>query len=194
MNRVNRQDKTVLLAQAPGDGHNGGALSVTRMLKQTRSEHSGVERMLDEKDGVAVVQQFGRTYRAFMTAFQACVGLPLLQWRILMMLRDLPSAQPQKTLVEMLDVDAGALTRQLQQMEQKGWLTRSVDERDNRLTNVALAEKGRQKISEAAPLRDAFLADATHSLSAEMLSLMEKTMTLFESRIKEVAARRKSVA
>ncbi|MGI4985003.1 MAG: MarR family winged helix-turn-helix transcriptional regulator [Janthinobacterium lividum] len=148
--------------------------------------------MLDEKDRIAVVQQFGRTYRAFMTAFQACVGLPLLQWRILLMLRDLPHAQPQKTLVETLDVDAGALTRQLQQMEQKGWVTRSIDERDNRLTNVALAEKGRQKIAEATPLRDVFLAEATDSLSEERLCLMEETMTLFEARIKDVAARCKS--
>lgn len=150
--------------------------------------------MLDEKDRIAVVQQFGRTYRAFMTAFQACVGLPLLQWRILLTLRDMSNAQPQKALVETLDVDAGALTRQLQQMEQKGWVTRSIDERDNRLTNVALAEKGRQKIRDASPLRDEFLADATDTLSEERLCLMEETMTLFEARVKEVAARRKAAA
>jgi DNA-binding MarR family transcriptional regulator len=144
--------------------------------------------MLDEKERTAVVQQFGRTYRAFMTAFESHVGVPMPRWRIMLALRDWPAAQPQKKLVEALGMDPGALTRQVQQLEQAGWIARSVDERDNRLTNVVLTEAGRQEIDKAIPARNAFLADTMDSLPDDMLRSLGETLTLFEARIAAVAA------
>lgn len=88
------------------------------------------------QERIAIFQQFGRTYRAFMTAFESRVGLPLPRWRILLALYDharlveqgtgaacrddAPHSGPnlsQKRLVERLSIDPGALTRQLKQLE-----------------------------------------------------------------------------
>lgn len=144
--------------------------------------------MLDEKERTAVVQQFGRTYRAFMTAFESHVGVPMPRWRIMLALREWTGAQPQKKLVETLGMDPGALTRQVQQLEQAGWIARSVDERDNRLTNVVLTEAGRQEIEKALPARNAFLSSTMEGLPDDKLRALRETLTLFEERIAAVAA------
>ena len=43
---------------------------------------------MDMTDRIAVMQQFGRTYRAFMQAFEAQVGQPMPRWRILLALHE----------------------------------------------------------------------------------------------------------
>jgi DNA-binding MarR family transcriptional regulator len=68
---------------------------------------------METQDRVAIVQQFGRTYRTFMSAFEAQVGHPLPRWRIMLALYEWGGESPQKRLVERLRVDPGALTRQL---------------------------------------------------------------------------------
>ena len=44
--------------------------------------------MTSERERFAVMHQFGRTYRAFMAAFEAHVGQPMPRWRILLALHD----------------------------------------------------------------------------------------------------------
>ncbi|HEV3425001.1 MAG TPA: MarR family winged helix-turn-helix transcriptional regulator, partial [Paraburkholderia sp.] len=68
---------------------------------------------MEEQDRVAILQQFGRTYRAFMSAFETQVGHPLPRWRVMLALHDQGGESSQKRLVERLRVDPGALTRQL---------------------------------------------------------------------------------
>ena len=48
----------------------------------------------------------------------------------------------QKQLAERLQMDPGALTRQLKVLDQLGWIERTTDARDNRLTNVSLSDAG----------------------------------------------------
>nr|WP_255779317.1 MarR family transcriptional regulator [Mycetohabitans sp. B5] len=130
-----------------------------------------------------------------MTAFESRVGLPLPRWRILLALYDHarlvePGAQaagrddkshggpslPQKRLVERLSIDPGALTRQLKQLESLGWIARSTDERDNRLTNVVLTDAGRQAVERGLPRRNAFLASALGALSDDALHALEEAL------------------
>ncbi|MCG1055724.1 MarR family transcriptional regulator [Mycetohabitans sp. B5] len=150
---------------------------------------------MELQERIAIFQQFGRTYRAFMTAFESRVGLPLPRWRILLALYDHarlvePGAQaagrddkshggpslPQKRLVERLSIDPGALTRQLKQLESLGWIARSTDERDNRLTNVVLTDAGRQAVERGLPRRNAFLASALGALSDDALHALEEAL------------------
>ncbi|MCF7696632.1 MarR family transcriptional regulator [Mycetohabitans sp. B2] len=147
------------------------------------------------QERIAIFQQFGRTYRAFMTAFESRVGLPLPRWRILLALYDharlveqgtraasrddAPHGGPslsQKRLVERLSIDPGALTRQLKQLESLGWIARSTDERDNRLTNVVLTDAGRQAVEHGLPRRNAFLASALGALSDDALHALEEAL------------------
>ncbi|MEJ2767278.1 MarR family winged helix-turn-helix transcriptional regulator [Mycetohabitans sp. B46] len=150
---------------------------------------------MELQEQIAIFQQFGRAYRAFMSAFESRVGLPLPRWRILLALydharlveqstgaasRDGAShgglSLSQKRLVERLSIDPGALTRQLKQLESLGWIARSTDERDNRLTNVVLTDAGRQAVEHGLPRRNAFLASALGALSDDALHALEEAL------------------
>lgn len=143
---------------------------------------------MEEQDRVAVMQQFGRTYRAFMSAFEAHVGQPLPRWRILLALHDQAGESSQKRLVERLRVDPGALTRQLKTLEGLGWIARSMDTRDNRVTNVRLTEAGRTVTEAGLPRRNAFLHDTMAALPDDALSALSGALKILEVRIGEVAA------
>jgi MarR family transcriptional regulator, organic hydroperoxide resistance regulator len=143
---------------------------------------------MEEQDRVAIVQQFGRTYRAFMSAFEAQVGHPMPRWRVMLALHDQGGESSQKRLVERLRVDPGALTRQLKALEVLGWITRSMDERDNRITNVRLTEAGMAATEASLPRRNAFLHDTMAALPDEALSALSGALQMLEVRIGEVAA------
>jgi DNA-binding MarR family transcriptional regulator len=143
---------------------------------------------MDEQDRIAVVQQFGRTYRAFMSAFELAVGQPMPRWRILLALHEHAGVLSQKALVERLRVDPGALTRQLKTLESLGWIVRSVDARDNRVSNVALTAQGRAATEEGLPRRNAFLHDTMAAMPDDAIEALSGALQMLESRIQEVAA------
>jgi MarR family transcriptional regulator, organic hydroperoxide resistance regulator len=149
---------------------------------------------MNELDRVAVVQQFGRTYRAFMSAFEAAVGQPMPRWRILLALHEHAGVLSQKSLVERLKVDPGALTRQLKTLEALGWIVRSVDARDNRVSNVALTPQGRVETEAGLPRRNAFLRDTMASLPDDAIEALSGALQMLETRIGEVAAETASQA
>jgi len=143
---------------------------------------------MEEQDRVAVMQQFGRTYRAFMSAFEAQVGHPLPRWRILLALHEQAGESSQKRLVERLRVDPGALTRRLKALEGLGWIARSMDTRDNRVTNVRLTQAGRSATEASLPRRNAFLHDTMAGLPDDALRALSGALKMLEARIGEVAA------
>lgn len=143
---------------------------------------------MEDQDRIAIVQQFGRTYRTFMSAFEAHVGHPMPRWRILLALNDQDGEASQKRLVERLRVDPGALTRQLKTLEGMGWIARSMDERDNRITNVRLTEAGRAAIEASMPRRNYFLHETMASLPDDALAALSSALAMLEARIGEVAA------
>ncbi|BCF87330.1 MarR family winged helix-turn-helix transcriptional regulator [Paraburkholderia largidicola] len=143
---------------------------------------------MEEQDRVAILHQFGRTYRAFMSAFEGRVGHPMPRWRILLALYEQAGESSQKKLVERLRIDPGALTRQLKSLEAMGWISRSMDERDNRITNVKLTAEGHAAIEASLPNRNAFLHDTMAALPDDVLAGLSSALTMLEARIGEVAA------
>ena len=139
------------------------------------------------EDYVAIVQQFGRTYRAFMSGFEAHVGHALPRWRILLALTDPEGEWSQKRLVERLRIDPGALTRQLKALEAIGWIERSIDARDNRITNVRLTEDGRAAVDASLPQRNAFLRETMGALPDEALAALSGALTKLEARVGDFA-------
>lgn len=135
------------------------------------------------EDYVAIVQQFGRTYRAFMSAFEARVGHAMPRWRILRTLTEPGYEWSQKRLVERLRIDPGALTRQLKALEALGWIERSIDARDNRVTNVKLTGEGRRVVEASLPQRNAFLLETMGSLPDDALSALSAALAKLEVRI-----------
>jgi DNA-binding MarR family transcriptional regulator len=143
---------------------------------------------MDETERIAFIQQFGRTYRAFMQAFESQVGHPMPRWRILLALHDHAGELSQKRLVERLRVDPGALTRQLKTLEALGWIARSVDQRDNRVSNVVLTDTGRAVTEAGMPRRNAFLHETLSTLPDDAVTALSGALRALEQRIQEVAA------
>jgi MarR family transcriptional regulator, organic hydroperoxide resistance regulator len=143
---------------------------------------------MDMTDRIAVMQQFGRTYRAFMQAFEAQVGQPMPRWRILLALHEHAGELSQKKLVARLRVDPGALTRQLKTLEALGWIARSVDQRDNRISNVVLTDQGRAVVGAGLPRRNAFLNDTMAMLPDDAITALSVALRVLEQRIQHVVA------
>ncbi|KVU19879.1 MarR family winged helix-turn-helix transcriptional regulator [Burkholderia ubonensis] len=141
---------------------------------------------MEEQDRVAILQQFGRTYRAFLTAFEAHVGQPMPRWRIMVALHSLGGESSQKRLVEILRIDPGALTRQLKSLDALGWVERESDERDNRVTNVKLTADGRVAFEASLPRRRAFLDRTVARLPDDVLTALSGALAQLEERIAEV--------
>ncbi|AJK47734.1 MarR family winged helix-turn-helix transcriptional regulator [Burkholderia plantarii] len=143
---------------------------------------------MEAQDHVAVLQQFGRTYRAFLAAFEAHVGQPMPRWRILLALHNEGGTASQKRLVELVRTDPGALTRQLKSLEALGWIARASDPRDNRVTNVTLTAAGREAFDECMPRRVAFLDETMSALPDDALSALSGALAMLEARIAEFGA------
>jgi MarR family transcriptional regulator, organic hydroperoxide resistance regulator len=141
---------------------------------------------MEERDHVAVMQQFGRTYRAFMGAFETYVGQPLPRWRIMLMLQHHGGESSQKRLVETMRIDPGALTRQLKTLEALGWIEREPDARDNRVTNVTMTAAGRAVYDSCLPRRNAFVRRTMASLPDDALDALSGALALLEARVAEV--------
>jgi DNA-binding MarR family transcriptional regulator len=143
--------------------------------------------MTSERERFAVMHQFGRTYRAFMAAFEVHVGQPMPRWRILLALHDQSGGGlAQKQLAERLQMDPGALTRQLKVLDQLGWIERTTDARDNRLTNVSLSDAGLAIVHECMPRRVAFLNATLDGLPDDLVHALSEALAQIEARIAEV--------
>ncbi|TCW82188.1 MarR family transcriptional regulator [Burkholderia sp. SRS-46] len=143
---------------------------------------------MEEQDRVAILQQFGRTYRAFMTAFEAHVGQPMPRWRIMVALNTMDGHASQKRLVEVLRIDPGALTRQLKALDALGWIERESDARDNRVTNVKLTDAGRAAFDASLPRRKAFLDKTVAQLPDDVLTGLSGALAMLETRITEAGS------
>lgn len=126
-----------------------------------------------------MIQHLGQAYRAMQAAFSARVGHALPRWRILLALHEHGQCS-QKMLAEQCRLDPASLTRLLQAMQQLGWITRSADQHDNRVTNASLTPIGQAVVNEALPRRAAFFEDALQGLSNEDVQALTHALDVLE--------------
>lgn len=131
-----------------------------------------------------LLQQLGRASRAMYGAFETRVGHALPRWRILMALKELERAS-QKQLACRLQMDPGALTRQLKMLEAEGLIRRDTDPQDNRQTRVALNAAGLALLEEAAPQRQAFFEHALQDIPEADLDAALRVLRQLEQRFRE---------
>jgi DNA-binding MarR family transcriptional regulator len=148
---------------------------------------------MNERERIALIQQFGRTYRAFMSAFEGRVGQPLPRWRVLIALYDHGGVRSQRQLVDHCRIDPGALTRQVKALEALEWVERRSDERDNRVTNVTLTDKGRAVVLRCLPDRDAFLVEAMSKIDDSTLAALSSGLAQLEAGVAESVANHPAV-
>lgn len=139
--------------------------------------------MTDVIEQLRVLQQLGRTYRAFLSAYEKQVGHFLPRWRILLHLYTLGKPCPQKQLGDALHIDAGALSRLLSALESLGWITRTIDSQDRRITNVVLTAAGEEQVAHGLPKRTAFIERTLGDISQPQLDQLMEALLMLESRL-----------
>lgn len=138
--------------------------------------------MTDTVESLHLLQQLGRTYRAFLSAYEKEVGHFLPRWRVMMHLYNYGKPCPQKTVGEASHMDPGALSRQLNSLEALGWIRRETDKQDKRITNVSLTEAGLAEVEGSLPRRAAFMERTLGDLSDEQARQLLQALLLLETR------------
>ncbi|CAP44325.1 MarR family winged helix-turn-helix transcriptional regulator [Bordetella petrii] len=142
--------------------------------------------MPQEQQGLQIIQHLGQTYRAMQAAFSSRVGHALPRWRILLTLHECGQCS-QKMLAERCRLDPASLTRLLQAMQQQGWVTRSADPNDNRVTNASLTAAGQAVVNAAMPRRAAFFEESLQGLSNEEIQALTHALDTLERNFAQAA-------
>jgi DNA-binding MarR family transcriptional regulator len=138
--------------------------------------------MADSIERLQALQQLGRTYRAFLAAYEKEVGHFLPRWRVMLHLYNYGQPCPQKELGEASRMDPGSLSRQLSALETLGWIKRETSRQDKRVTNVSLTRKGVQEVRGGLPKRAAFIERALGGISEPQLRQLMDALVLLEAR------------
>jgi DNA-binding MarR family transcriptional regulator len=138
--------------------------------------------MVDAVEQLKVLQQLGRTYRTFLSAYEKEVGHFLPRWRVMLYLYTEQQPCPQKRLGDASHMDPGALSRQLSTLESLGWIIRDTDRHDKRITNVSLTEQGKQQVEDSLPKRAAFIKRVLGDISDKQLRQLMDSLLLLEAR------------
>jgi MarR family transcriptional regulator, organic hydroperoxide resistance regulator len=138
--------------------------------------------MSDAVEQLKVLQQLGRTYRSFLSAYEKEVGHFLPRWKILLHLYTEDRPCPQKQLGDASGMDPGALSRQLSTLESIGWIIRTIDSHDKRITNVSLTELGKQQVESSLPKRASFIQRTLGDISDKQLHQLMDALLVLETR------------
>jgi DNA-binding MarR family transcriptional regulator len=145
--------------------------------------------MVDAVEQLKVLQQLGRTYRAFLSAYEKEVGHFLPRWRVMLYLYTEEQPCPQKQLGDASRMDPGALSRQLSALESLGWIIRDTDRHDKRITNVSLTEQGKQQVEHSLPKRAAFIKRTLGDIPDNQLRQLMDALLLLETRFNSTGKR-----
>jgi len=138
--------------------------------------------MTDSVERLQVLQQLGRTYRAFLSAYEKQVGHFLPRWRVMLHLYRHGKPSPQKAVGEASYMDPGALSRHLSALETRGWIRRDTDQNDKRITNVCLTEQGKREVEKSLPKRAAFMEYTLQDISEQQMHQLMEALLLLEAR------------
>ena len=115
-------------------------------------------------------------YESSVAAF-AGHDVSFVQWLVLVKLRE-GTAMTASELCRKMNHDNGALTRLLDQLEERGFIERERSEADRRIVKLQLTGAGRRKVAELVPLAverlNATLADFTKVEFHELSRLLNK--------------------
>jgi DNA-binding MarR family transcriptional regulator len=118
----------------------------------------------------------------------AAQELSFIQFTVLMSLRHGTALNP-KDICSLYCHDSGALTRVIDQLEARGWLTRSRSSADRRAIELHLTPAGSRRIEKVVPLvvelLNQGLQDFQHAEIDELIRLLHKLIASLERRAGE---------
>lgn len=97
-----------------------------------------------EREGVHLMMQVLRAHRAQTEKTLCALPLNQSQHRLLMCLAGMEHTPAQNELAKRFGVSAAAMTLSLKKLEREGYIHRTVDDKDNRVHQITITEKGRE--------------------------------------------------
>ncbi|MBM3363616.1 MAG: MarR family transcriptional regulator [Betaproteobacteria bacterium] len=104
----------------------------------------------------SVFLRLGKAYNASIQEFETLTGIRAPAWRLLFLIHLQPGIG-QKSLIRMIRVDPGSITRQLKELERQGLIVRAPDSLDARMARVKLSPKGSSQVKRIMAVRLEFL-------------------------------------
>ena len=112
-----------------------------------------------------------------------------IRWTALMVLKDLAQLGPtsQRRLAEIEQTTEPTMTVLIQQLLDKGWVSRKSDKQDSRVKYVVITRDGRQELAKAGNfLRQKMLGELDHLSDRELATLETALAPLVNAILREI--------
>jgi DNA-binding MarR family transcriptional regulator len=112
------------------------------------SRASSFEEQHHRGDEPHLLREIARTYQVLMSGFARATGMPASRFGLVRLLAVAQKDLGTTDLARHLEINAAAVTRQLQDMEREGLVRRHADSKDGRRSYVSLSPKGKRLFEE----------------------------------------------
>jgi DNA-binding MarR family transcriptional regulator len=136
----------------------------------------------------AIFDNMHQMQRAGATKFHSLageLGVSPSQMDLLVAVKHLQPVSA-KNIAAHMRLTPGAVTQLMEGLVEKGYLERTLDERDHRIANVCLAERGIQKFKDLWSKRKAVMRETMNTLTTEELSV---TLRVQEKMLEQIELR-----
>jgi DNA-binding MarR family transcriptional regulator len=110
------------------------------------------------------------------------LGLTRSQWRVLVHVYRREGVS-QTALAQVLEIEKPTLGRLVDRLEEKGWVERRVDDRDQRARRLVVTDKARPLIDEMEELAEAVHADALDGVGDGETDQLHRTLLTVKSNL-----------
>ena len=110
------------------------------------------------------------------------LGLTRSQWRVLVHVYRREGVS-QTALAQVLEIEKPTLGRLVDRLEEKGWVERRVDDRDQRARRLVITDKARPLIDEMEDLAEAVHADALDGVGDGESDQLHRTLLTVKSNL-----------
>lgn len=125
----------------------------------------------------------GRISRGFAKAYGARFGLTIPEWRILAHLSQTDAVSVREINLR-ADLEKSKASRAAQRLEEAGLISKRPSRADRRLVELSLTARGREVMTELAPLARAYEAEVLAALAPDDRAALDRALT----RLREVLA------
>lgn len=118
-----------------------------------------------------------RVSAAFSRHYRERYGISVAEWRVVAHLSQ-EAAVSVREIHKRVGMDKPKVSRAASRLEAAGYITKTVNEKDRRLVELALTEKGQEMIGVLAPIAAAYQAELDGMLGADAESFRTRVRTL----------------
>jgi DNA-binding MarR family transcriptional regulator len=129
-----------------------------------KESQPALERFPHRGDEPHLLREVVRTYQVLMAGFSRKTGMPASRFALMRLLAFAEGDVGVMDLARQLDINAAAVTRQVQDLQREGLVRRRADAKDGRRSYVSLSARGRKLFEQ--------IHERTHNLEQALSSVL----------------------